>query len=187
MNPLKGCQTNSALKIFELSKKDSDQHFLSYGQQRGCRFYNHSKNSMIYAENYQFTNAVCLREAEDVDYCRTIINVVHRNGAVKTAAIVGSLGFLWSTLIAPLWSLLSKPLKLKQVKDAVQLTQPMMETSPVSCIKLLKGETLMFNNGVTNCNGDTSVTNCNDDTSVTNHNCDVANNADFRISRANDG
>ena len=45
----------------------------------------------------------------------------------------------------------------------------------------------MFNNGVTNCNGDTSVTNCNDDTSVTNHNCDVANNADFRISRANDG
>ena len=63
-------------------------------KKRGCRFYNHSKNSMIYAENYQFTNAVCLREAEDVDYCKTIINVVHHNGAVKTATIVGNFAII---------------------------------------------------------------------------------------------
>ena len=128
------------MKIFELSKKDSDQDFMSYSQQRGCRFYSHSKNSMIYAENYQFTNAVCLREAEDVDYCKTITNVVHHNGTVKTATIVGSLGYLWSTLIAPLWSLLSKPLKVKQVKDAIQLTQPIMEATPTNSIQVLKGK-----------------------------------------------
>ena len=128
-----GCQSGSALKIFELTKKDSDMEFMSYAQQRGCRFYNHSRNSMIYAKNYEFTNAVCAREADDVDYCKVITDVVHDNGPVKTAAIVGSLGYVWSTLIAPLWSLLSKPLKVKELKETI------VTAIPVTSLETLQG------------------------------------------------
>ena len=139
MDPGLGCQSNNAVKLFRLSKLDSNQQFQSYLQKRGCRFYCDSKNSMLYSYNFEFTNAFCEREKDDFDYCNQIVEIINRDGAVKIAALVGTLGFLWSTMMAPIWSALSKPTSVKSVKTIITKVQKLKNATSDTVISDLKG------------------------------------------------
>ena len=114
-----GYQVKNVHNLFKLSKLDSEQTFKPIMQQRGCRFYCDANNSMVYAENYEFINLFVDREKEDNDYCSDLNDAAAEHGAVKLAAIVGALGLVWSTAIAPIWSLISKPIKIKELKKLI--------------------------------------------------------------------
>ena len=118
---------------------DSEQHFKNYMQKRGCRFYCYSNNAMVYSMNYQFTNMFCEREKDDNIYCNQIIETVNKCGEDNIAALTGCLGYVWSTFIAPIWSILSKPLPVKNIKAVVEKAQSMQLSRPATVVEDLKG------------------------------------------------
>ena len=95
---------------------------------------------MVYSMNYEFTNMFCEREKDDNLCCKQICDTVATVGEDKLAALTGSLGFIWSTMIAPIWSLLSKPLPVTEVKDVVKKAQSLKLSTPATVIQDLKGK-----------------------------------------------
>ena len=94
---------------------------------------------MIYSMNYHYTNMFCEREKDDNIYCNQISETVNKCGEDNIAALTGCLGFIWSTYIAPIWSILSKPLPVKNIKAVVAKAQSMQLSTPSSVIEDLKG------------------------------------------------
>ena len=94
---------------------------------------------MIYSMNYHYTNMFCEREKDDNIYCNQISETVNKCGEDNIAALTGCLGFIWSTYIAPIWSILSKPLPVKNIKAVVEKAQSMQLSTPSSVIEDLKG------------------------------------------------
>ena len=76
---------------------------------------------------------------DDNIYCNQISETVNKCGEDNIAALTGCLGFIWSTYIAPIWSILSKPLPVKNIKAVVEKAQSMQLSTPSSVIEDLKG------------------------------------------------
>ena len=89
--------------------------------------------------NYHYTNMLCEREKDDNGYCNQITETVNKCGEDNIAALTGCLGYMWSKFIAPIWSILSKPLQVKKVKAVVEKAQSMQLSRPATVIEDLKG------------------------------------------------